>query len=197
MVHVELWKWENCGEKIRTLRGRLGFPDEPVLRFLGLKLSLEDGRIYDEIRQKYYRYVEPIYCILSGYADASPVEESGQLISFSKLPGGAQYYSVFMQRTAKPIEKTFCTQPRLLIESARLIGGKQLSYGDYSVKIYSLPLVPIVIVLWEGEEDLPPSVNILYDSTITNYLTTEQTVLLSELTSLRLKHALKKIRSRT
>jgi len=57
------------------------------------------------------------------------------------------------------------------------------------VKIYALPLVPIHAVLWSTDSEFPPSANILFDSSVSSYLSTEQTAMLGELTSARLRHA--------
>jgi len=185
----KVWTWDNCKDKIKSLSGRLGFPKSSTLEFLKLRLSLEDGRIFDEIRGKYFENIEPIYCILTGYADSEPIPESGELISFSKLPGGDLYRSVFLGRVAKPIEQLFGSNPELLYRIAKIFNASKLNLGDCSVKIYALPLIPIVYVVWSGDDEFPAFVNVLFDSTVKNYLTTEQTVLLSELTSIRLKHA--------
>jgi len=186
----KVWNWEKCKDKIRTLKGRLGFPEAPVLKFLGLSLSLEDGRIHDDLRKTFYSNIEPnVYCILSGYASAQPMPETRRLVSFTQLWGGRPYQSVFAQRAAKPIERIFGSKVSMLYQAAKLLGGEKLSYGDCSVKIYSLPLVPIIIVLWTETPELPASANILFDSSANNYLSTEQLVMLSELTSARLRHA--------
>ncbi len=188
-MNEEIWTWERCGDKIKSLSGRLGFPKSSTLKFLKLSLSLEDGSIFDELRRKPFKNVEPIYCVLTGYADAELVPESGELISFSKLPGGNLYRGVFLERVARPLESIFGSDPERLYEAAKFFNCSRLNFGDCSVKIYALPLVPIVYVLWEGGEEFPASINVLFDSTVKNYLTTEQVVLLSELTSIRLKHA--------
>jgi len=186
----EIWNWEKCKSKIRTLRGRLGFQDAPVLKFLGLSFSLEDGRIYDHLRENFYPRIEPrVYCILSGYADAKPVPETKQLVSFSQLWGGRSYQSVFAKRAIKPVERIFGSKASMLHQAAKLLGGEKLDYGDCAVKIYSLPLVPITIVLWRETSEFPASANILFDSSADNYLSTEQIVMLSELTVARLRHA--------
>ncbi len=185
-----VWKWEECKDKIKTLRGRLRFPDAPALEFLALSLSLEDGHIYDNLGQTFYSGIEPsVYCILSGYADARPTPETRQLVSFAQLWGGRLYQNVFAQRAAKPIERTFGSKAPMLYQSAKLLGGEKSSHGDCSVKIYSLPLVPITIVLWTETSEFPASANILFDSSAAEYLSTEQLVMLSQLTSARLKHA--------
>ncbi|HDN01544.1 MAG TPA: DUF3786 domain-containing protein [Candidatus Bathyarchaeota archaeon] len=189
----ELWSWDNCKEKITSLSGRLGFPKAPYLKFLKLKLLFEDGTIYDEIRGKNWSNVAPIYCVLTTYSQAKELEETGKLISFSKLPGGAQYKGVFIKRTVEPIAKTFGENPELLYEAAKVFDAEKMSFGDCSVKIYSLPRVPIIYVLWGKSAEFPASANVLFDSTIANYLTTEEVQLLSELTTIRLRHALEYI----
>jgi hypothetical protein len=44
------------------------------------------------------------------------------------------------------IKDTFSLNPKLLVDSANLLGGSKVdfSYGDYVVKINSLPLIPIL-----------------------------------------------------
>ncbi|MHA1581366.1 MAG: hypothetical protein ACTSYM_02495 [Candidatus Baldrarchaeia archaeon] len=39
LITRELWNWEKCKEKIRSLKGRFGFLDMPVLKFLGYTLK--------------------------------------------------------------------------------------------------------------------------------------------------------------
>lgn len=189
-MYSEIWSWEKGKYKIGTLRGRLGFPEAPILRFLKLSLSFEDGCIYDDLRQDFYPSIEPsVYCILSGYADAQPTSETRRLVSFAQLSGGRSYQSAFTQRATKPIERVFGLRIPMLHQSAKLLSGEKLDYGDCSVKIYSLPLVPITVVLWGKTSEFPASANILFDSSAENYLSTEQLAMLSELTSVRLRHA--------
>jgi hypothetical protein len=130
-----------------------------------------------------------LYCILSGYADGNVLEESSQLISFAQLPGGTVYQNAFNRRAVQPIERVFGSAPETLYKAAELLDAQKLDYGDYSVKIYALPLVPISVVLWSSESEFPTSANILFDSSVSNYLSTEEAAVLGELASTRLKHA--------
>lgn len=193
----EIWNWEKCKAKIMGLRGRLGFPDSLTLSFLGLSLSLKDGTIYDELKKCSYSVVAPrVYCILSGYAEASPIPEASKLISFRQLSGGYAYYGAFSRRAIQPIERVFGFSPERLHEAAGLLGGVRLDYGDYSAKVYALPLVPITIILWGATPEFSPTANILFDSSASNYLSTEQLAMLSELTTARLRHASEVLNSR-
>jgi len=189
-MYRTIWNWERSREKILTLRGRLGFPDSSVLKFLRLSLSLEDGHIYDELRDKTVPEIEAsVYCILSGYADSNAVPETRQLISFAQLPAGRAYYNAFKRRAVQQIERVFGSNPKTLYNAAELLDAARLDYGDYSVKIYALPLVPVYVVLWATSSEFPSSANTLFDSSVSNYLSTEMTAMLGELTSTRLRHA--------
>jgi hypothetical protein len=196
-MYSEIWNWEKCKRKIKTLRGRLGFPDAPVLELLKLSISLKDGRIYDHLKERFWSDIAPsIYCILSGYADAQGRTETHQLISFSQLWGGRSYQTAFAHRAIRPIERTFGSKVSMLHQAAKLLGGKKLNYGDCSVKLYALPLVPIVVILWTETPEFPASANILFDSSANSYLSTEQLVMLGELTSMRLRHAYEMLRAK-
>ncbi len=189
-MYADIWKWEKCRDKINTLRGRLGFPDELSLRFLKLSLSLETGEILDELKQKSHAEAKPaVYCILSGYAEAKPTSETQKLVSFSQLPGGAAYETAFIHRAVQPIERIFGDNGQRLWPSAEIFDAERLRYSDYSVKIRALPLVPIIIILNEKTSEFAASANMLFDSTISHYLTTEQIAMLGQLTVLRLAHA--------
>jgi hypothetical protein len=189
-MYKEIWTWTKCKDRLTSLSGRLGFADSPNLKFLKLALSLETGQIHDEIRHKPLPEIQPsIYCILSGYAESQPIPETHNLISYSQLPGGVGYNNAFIRRAVQPIAKTFGSNAESLWQAARFLNAEKLSHGDCSVKIQALPLVPIVIILHSSTSEFPASANMLFDSSASNYLSTEQLAMLGELTSARLRHA--------
>lgn len=192
----ELWNWERCKAKICSLKGRLGFSEDSMLRFLGLSLHLEDGSVYDDLTncsiKQEYRTLSDIYCILSSYADAEPIPTASNLVTSKQLQGG-RYCNVMVGRAKSSIQNVFGSRSKMLVECARLLGGSEVnfSYGDHSVRINSLPLVRLTIVLSEEDSEFPASAQIFFDESITNYLELEQVGMLSELTAERLKQAYK------
>lgn len=186
----KLWSWNRCKTRIGDLKGRLGFKESSTLRFLGLSVSLEDGMIHDDLRNRPFPEVTAsIYCILSRYAENETVPEALKLISFRQLPGGRAYHKAFLGRTVFSIQRRFGPKPRMLAEAAKLLDGSIVDYGDCSVRVYSLPLVPITVILWAKSPEFSASATMLFDASISHYLTTEQVAMLSQLTSARLRHA--------
>ncbi|MFQ6060332.1 MAG: DUF3786 domain-containing protein [Thermoplasmata archaeon] len=104
----------------------------------------------------------------------------GELISFRELYGGNLYYQAFKNRAIEIIRKEFKSKPEKLLEKGMELGGKPDRLGDFSVSIPVFPKVPVKIVLWLGDEEVPSSVNILFDSTVGEHLHTEDIAAISE-----------------
>ncbi len=193
MFAQERWSWENCKEELRRLKGRMGFGEE--IRFLGLRLSLEDGTIYDELRGRPYpreqlRW-ERIYCFLTYYSKAEPVPETSRLITSKQLKGGEYCPDMTIERCKSLLLERFGSRGEELVKAAKILGGSEVKvgYGDYAVRIRSLPLVPITIVLTLGDEEFPASVEILFDESVSSYLGAEQVGMLAGITVERLRDA--------
>lgn len=172
MSFWELWSWERTGERIRSLSGRLGFEEGGELRFFGLRLDLAGGMVYDEILGRFLTDRERIglYYILSLYSETrNDAGESGELISLSRQLCPF-IHCPSLKRNIEVVEKLFGRDPTLLYIAAKPFKHQSIDIGDAAVKIYTLPRVPIVLVVWAGEEGIPPSSEILFDRTAYNYL---------------------------
>ncbi len=105
-------------------------------------------------------------------------EPKGKLISFRELEGGAVYYAAFETRSIKRLAETFAGKLPKLEEAALSMGGRRAPMGDVGMTIEVLPKVPITIAMWRGDEEVPPSTNVLMDDTIRSYLPTEDVAVL-------------------
>jgi len=45
--------------------------------------------------------------------------------------------------------------------------------GDHSVVVRAFPLVPVALILWEGDDEFPPEGNLLFDRSISHILSAE------------------------
>ncbi|MCL6634543.1 MAG: DUF3786 domain-containing protein [Peptococcaceae bacterium] len=111
--------------------------------------------------------------LLHYLAGASGIPLNGRLVSFKELPGGSIYVGPFTQRAVTPLVKFFSDKPDRLVEAAVRLGGSRYELGDVAVTVPFFPLVPLIYVLWLGDEEFPPSGNVLFDSTAATHLPTE------------------------
>ena len=105
---------------------------------------------------------------------------SGKLIDFREIPGGNMYYSVFEVRVHQPFLALFGKEPSLFIEASRALEGEKIDFGDIAFKFMVLPRMPINFILHEGDEEFPPACKVLFDSSISDYLPTEDIVIVCE-----------------
>jgi len=95
-------------------------------------------------------------------------------VSFQDLPEGRFYMDAFIKRAKDPLLKTFGTSPKKMVEAAsRLYNASPMDFGDFSVSVKALPMVPVVLVLWEGDDEFPAEANILFDGGISGMLSAE------------------------
>lgn len=111
------------------------------------------------------------------------------MISYGQLRGGRTFLRTFRATVVNPLARIFQSDYSLLGKATMILEGEELAYGDYSVRLYSLPLVPITIILTGKTSELPASTSFLFDSSANNYLSTEELVILGDLTLERLRDA--------
>ena len=140
-----------------------------------VKLSLVDSKEEITIRDK--------ILILHYLTRAKGSPLANELISYKQLPEGAHYFPTFSKRAIKPLVGHFGQQPHLLIDTAAKLGGYKADYGDVAVTINAFKLVPVTLVLWQGDKEFPPAGSILFDATISDYLSIEDINVLCEITA--------------
>jgi len=111
---------------------------------------------------------------------------SNKMIAYKELPGGISYFPTFSKRAIKPLLDYFGKEPHRLLDVAGKLGGHKADYGDVAVTINAFSRVPITLVLWQGDEEFPSRGNIMFDSTISEYLSTDDINVLCETIAWRL-----------
>ncbi|MBI4285907.1 MAG: DUF3786 domain-containing protein [Chloroflexi bacterium] len=129
--------------------------------------------------------------ILHYFTQARGTPLTGKLLAYRELPEGANYLSTFALRAIKPLLTRFSKEPERLVEAAAKVGGHQAAFGDVAVTIQAFPRVPITFVLWLGDDEFPPDGNILFDSSVPDYLSTEDINVLCEAIAWKLVRSVK------
>lgn len=129
--------------------------------------------------------------ILHYFIRAKGTPLTGRLITYKELQEGINYYPTFFKRAINPIIDNFKDEPEKLPKIAETIGARKSDYGDIAVTIRAFANVPMTFVLWRGDKEFPPEGNILFDSTISDYLPTEDITILCEIIAWKLVRSLK------
>jgi len=105
---------------------------------------------------------------------------ANKMITFKELPEGANYFPTFSKRTIEPLLDHFGQEPHRLVDAAAKLGGYKADYGDVAVTINAFRYVPITLVLWGGDEEFAPAGSIIFDASISDYLSAEDITTLCE-----------------
>ncbi|MFC1908181.1 DUF3786 domain-containing protein [Chloroflexota bacterium] len=141
-------------------------------------VSLIDSKEEVSIRDK--------VLILHYFTRAKGTPLTNKVIAYKELPEGINYSPTFSKRAIKPLLDHFSKEPYRLIDAAEKLGGRRADYGDVAVTIDVFSRVPVTLVLWQGDDELTPEGSILFDSTIPDYLFTEDITVLCETISWKL-----------
>ncbi len=115
---------------------------------------------------------------------------SGKLMTMKELPDGAPYAGPFHRQAIKPLEEIMGKDPSALKKAADELGAEFTDRADLSFELFPLPRVPIIYLLWQGDEEVTGGANLVFDSSIIIKLHTEDIAVIGEYTtSLLLKKA--------
>ena len=111
---------------------------------------------------------------LVGAWNAHGAGVTGEWIAFQDVPDGRFYLDAFMKRAKVPMLSTFGQNPELLKELAgNVYGATVLEHGDISMEVKALPLVPVALIIWRGDDEFPPEGNLLFDQNIISIFSAE------------------------
>jgi hypothetical protein len=135
--------------------------------------------------------------ILHYLTQAKGTPLSNEMVSYKQLPEGASYFPTFYKRATRPLVEHFGREPQRLVDIAKELGAQKADYGDAAVRLNAFRYVPITFVLWRGDDEFPPEGSILFDATVSDYLSTEDINVLCERIAWKLVKLLKEGGSRS
>lgn len=180
----EVWSWDKVKNVVRSLPGRLGFEQGRELKFFKLKLDLETGEVFDEVLGRFLTERERygLYYVLHVHARTrEDVGELGEYVTPTQVCPAIHCPMVKenLDAMTKLVQTVLSLNPELLYKAAEVFSYEKVDVGDVAVKVYVLPRVPIVVTVWLGEEGIPPSISILFDKSVSNYLECEAALIMA------------------
>ncbi|NTW71153.1 MAG: DUF3786 domain-containing protein [Eubacteriaceae bacterium] len=164
---------------IHEIVDRLGLPptDEGSRILVNLMgkdyvVSCPDGRVYDSRMNEVSSYILRIL-ILRYLVNGKGSQLTGRNITFKEISNGQIYYPNFNRRTIKKLADTFDGNEEIYTGAQNLPGFLKIKSGDFSISFDFMKNVQITFICWHGDEELPPSANILFDANIEDYFDAE------------------------
>jgi len=146
-----------------------------VMAVPGMEISLKDNLAHCQDIDLTDRILMLHYLIT-----ARGTLPSGKLIGFGQLPGGCFEHGSFSREVLAPLLDRFGKEPERLAEAAGKLAGFRVNYGDVAVSVKAFPRVSVVIALWRGDDEFAPNASMVFDSTVTDYLSTEDMTVLCQ-----------------
>lgn len=115
---------------------------------------------------------EEVQVLLLDYlVNARAQKPSGRWVGFRELPHGSFYAVAFQGYSGDELVRRLNRER--LRRAAERLGGMPIPLGDLAYAFRVLPLLPLAVVWWDGEEDLPPKATVLFDAVASDLLPTE------------------------
>jgi hypothetical protein len=122
-------------------------------------------------------------------ADGAPSEQGW--VAFSELPDGRFYNQAFQGYTGRELARQFQNEFQAFENAAWALGGTKIKSGpnlpgDLAFAFQALPRVPLLVAAWQGDEDFPSSFQILFDASVSHYLSTDSCAILGSMLTRKL-----------
>jgi hypothetical protein len=124
--------------------------------------------------------------LLYYFLTADGTSDSGQWISFSDLPDGRFYNQAFQGYTGAEIVKHFKSDREAFERAAQKLAGFHTPIGDAAYTFKLFPHFPMVTVFWQGDEDFPSTLQILFAASAHHYLPTDACAIAGSILTRRL-----------
>ncbi len=81
------------------------------------------------------------------------------------MKGGEMFFRGSHVLPLGGIAERYTNDPGGFTAKGKDLQAEILTYGDASLRLFPLPRVPVVLILWTGDEEFPPRADLLFDST--------------------------------
>jgi hypothetical protein len=173
-VHEELWKKLEALDPVQTAI-RAGCEYLPETSAFNITLLNCPFEIYPQEKKIVSLgdmpagFLEQL-CLLAYLIDAKDLPTAGKLVKAESLPGGQFFFRGPHELPLKKLQDAFGAKAELMLKAAEAVNAEICDFGDASVKVQVLPRVPIVFVIWAGDDEFPARASILFDQTAADQL---------------------------
>ncbi len=129
-----------------------------------LKMEWNDKTVEEELPASFHLMV------LVYLTDAKDIKPSHTWVSEKDLVGGSTFFRGPHHLPVEGLEALYGKDLDAFLRAGKRLGGSEILYGDKGFALDVFPRVPLACVLWKGDEEFPPRVTMLFDSTLQSHL---------------------------
>lgn len=101
---------------------------------------------------------------------------TGQWVPFEQLRDAGVFGPAFRQGNLMPFAATFTGHLDALRTALASLGGTPIAAGDVGYKLDIFPFIPMEVIFWEGDDEFPAQVNLLFDRSAPDFVHVESIV---------------------
>ena len=105
----------------------------------------------------------------------------GEWKTFREMPWGEMYNAPYTGRVLKRAAFTFGTRLEAFRAACEKLGGTPVSHGDAGYEFTLIGNYKMRILVWEGDDEFPPSAQILYSDNFAASFTAEDRVVAADI----------------
>ena len=178
MAHEGLWEQlDRLAPQETARRAKCDYEKDHgryIVTFLNKKYVVEPSlrRIFAaglESQRQDANFLEQL-CILAYLINAKDIPLAGKLVGATALAGGEFFFRGLHCLPTDKLARAFGRSPERLYQAAAQLNAKQTEFGDAAIQLPVLPRLPVVFVIWGGDDEFGPRASILFDQTATAQL---------------------------
>jgi hypothetical protein len=104
--------------------------------------------------------------VLIYLTEAKEIKPAHTWVSEKDLKGGPTFFRGPHSLQVIEMEDLDGKDPEAFLKAGKRLGGHEILYGDKGFALEVFPKVPLAYILWKGDEEFPPKIAVLFDSTI-------------------------------
>ena len=108
--------------------------------------------------------------------EGKTVADSGQWKTFREMPWGELYIKPYTGRVLTRAAFTFGTRIDAFRKAAEKMGAKTVNHGDAGFEFHLIDGYRMQILVWAGDDEFPPSAQILYSDNFTAFAAEDRVV---------------------
>jgi hypothetical protein len=103
-------------------------------------------------------------------ANATAAPLANQWVPYRELKDGMFYAKSFSDTVEERVCRRFGEDLEGMRDACEKLGGRKVDQGDLGMVVDTFPRLPLLFIIWQGDDEFAPNARILFDASATDYL---------------------------